>query len=128
MLADGIHFCDIRSTGQELPGDVLQLLRGDDGFFKQGRAAADVYKRQTTGSRTPEKGYKNAPTYQAGKSVDDIGGGICQTSSTIYYAVLHTPLEVVERHDHQLDVYKRQEPGHGPYRRTEVWNQQEHRT
>ena len=58
----------------------------------------------TTGSRTPEKGYKNAPTYQAGKSVDDIGGGICQTSSTIYYAVLHTPLEVVERHDHQFNT------------------------
>ena len=58
----------------------------------------------TTGSRTPEKGYKNAPTYQGGKSVDDIGGGICQTSSTIYYAVLHTPLEIVERHDHQFNT------------------------
>ena len=56
----------------------------------------------TTGSRTAAKGYKNAPTYQAGQSVDDIGGGICQTSSTIYYAVLHTALEVVERHNHQF--------------------------
>lgn len=58
----------------------------------------------TTGSRTAAKGYKNAPTYQAGQSVDDIGGGICQTSSTIYYAVLHTALEVVERHDHQFNT------------------------
>lgn len=58
----------------------------------------------TTGSRTAEKGYKDAPTYQAGQSVDDIGGGICQTSSTIYYAVLHTALEVVERHDHQFNT------------------------
>ena len=41
----------------------------------------------TTGSRTTDKGYKNAPVYKAGESVDDIGGGICQTSSTIYYAV-----------------------------------------
>ena len=58
----------------------------------------------TTGSRTTDKGYRNAPTYQGGKSVDDVGGGICQTSSTIYYAVLHTPLEVVERHDHQFNT------------------------
>ena len=54
----------------------------------------------TTGSRSPDKGYLPAPTYNAGASVDDVGGGICQTSSTIYYALLHTTLEVVERHNH----------------------------
>lgn len=58
----------------------------------------------TTGSRSADKGYLNAPIYKAGESVDDIGGGICQTSSTIYYAVLHTSLEVVERHDHQFNT------------------------
>ena len=54
----------------------------------------------TTGSRSPDKGYLPAPTYNAGASVDDVGGGICQTSSTIYYALLHTTLEVVERQNH----------------------------
>ena len=54
----------------------------------------------TTGSRTEDKGYLPAPTYNNGASVDDVGGGICQTSSTIYYAVLHTPLEIVERQNH----------------------------
>ena len=58
----------------------------------------------TTGSRTAEKGYKDAPTYVGGKSENNVGGGICQTSSTIYYAVLHTTLEVVERHDHQFNT------------------------
>lgn len=58
----------------------------------------------TTGSRSADKGYRNAPIYKAGQSVDDIGGGICQTSSTIYYAVLHTNLEVVERHCHQFNT------------------------
>lgn len=63
----------------------------------------------TTGSRTADKGYKPAPIYQQGQSVDDIGGGICQTSSTIYFAVLHTNLEVVERHCHQFNTgYVRQ--------------------
>ncbi len=59
---------------------------------------------RTTGSRSPDKGYLPAPIYVGGKSEDDIGGGICQTSSTIYYAVLHTTLEVVERHDHKFAV------------------------
>lgn len=58
----------------------------------------------TTGSRTAAAGYLNAPAYVGGKSVDEMGGGICQTSSTIYYAVLHTSLEVVERHNHQFAV------------------------
>ena len=54
----------------------------------------------TTGSRSASKGYLAAPVYSGGASVDEVGGGICQTSSTIYYAVLHTTLEVVERHAH----------------------------
>lgn len=58
----------------------------------------------TTGSRSADKGYLPAPIYVGGKSEDDVGGGICQTSSTIYYAVLHTTLEVVERHEHKFAV------------------------
>lgn len=58
----------------------------------------------TTGSRSPDKGYLPAPIYAGGRSEDGVGGGICQVSSTIYYAVLHTTLEIVERHDHQFAV------------------------
>ena len=65
----------------------------------------DVFSyNDTTGSRTADKGYLPAPSYVGGKSTDEIGGGICQTSSTIYYAVLHTPLEIVERHAHMYAV------------------------
>lgn len=58
----------------------------------------------TTGSRTAAKGYLPAPVYVGGKSEDEVGGGICQTSSTIYYAVLHTNLEVVERKCHMYNT------------------------
>ena len=58
----------------------------------------------TTGSRSASKGYLPAPVYSGGASVDDVGGGICQTSSTIYYAVLHSTLEVVERRNHMYAV------------------------
>lgn len=58
----------------------------------------------TTGSRSASKGYQAAPVYVGGASTDEVGGGICQTSSTIYYAVLHTTLEVVERRSHMYNT------------------------
>lgn len=58
----------------------------------------------TTGSRSADKGYQVAPVYVGGASTDEVGGGICQTSSTIYYAVLHTTLEVVERRSHMYNT------------------------
>ena len=58
----------------------------------------------TTGSRTADKGYLGAPVYSGGASVEGIGGGICQTSSTIYYAVLHTNLKIVERRAHRFNT------------------------
>lgn len=53
-----------------------------------------------TGSRSAAMGYKTATVYNNGKTVQEVGGGVCQTSSTIYYAFLHTNLEVVERVNH----------------------------
>ena len=40
---------------------------------------------QTLGERTEKKGYKPAGAYMAGKTVETVGGGICQVSSTLYY-------------------------------------------
>ena len=65
----------------------------------------DVFSyNNTTGSRTADKGYLPAPSYVGGKSTDEIGGGICQTSSTIYYAALNANLKIVERHNHMFAV------------------------
>ncbi len=58
----------------------------------------------TTGSRTADKGYLPAPSYVGGKSTDEVGGGICQTSSTIYYAALNANLKIAERHNHMFAV------------------------
>ncbi len=52
------------------------------------------------GKRTAEKGYKPASAYSSGKTVDTIGGGICQVSSTIYYCTLIADLEIVNRLPH----------------------------
>jgi vancomycin resistance protein YoaR len=53
---------------------------------------------------TIENGYGTGGAYVDGKVVDDIGGGICQVSTTLYNAVLYAELEVVERYNHSMTV------------------------
>lgn len=56
------------------------------------------------GDVTEENGYKPAGTYLDGAVIDDIGGGICQTSSTLYNAVLWSELQVTKRNPHSMAV------------------------
>ena len=54
------------------------------------------------GKRTVEAGYKNAATYSNGQVVDDIGGGICQISSTLYDAAVFANMDITVRRNHQF--------------------------
>ena len=54
----------------------------------------------TLGERTAAAGYKPAGTYVNGLTVDTIGGGICQVSSTLYYCTLLADLKIIERWPH----------------------------
>lgn len=56
---------------------------------------------QLVGERTAERGFGEAAAYVNGETVDEVGGGICQTSSTVYYASLLANLEIVERRAHR---------------------------
>ena len=53
------------------------------------------------GQRTAARGYQPAPAYVKGETVDEIGGGICQTYSTLYLACLRSNLEIVQRYAHR---------------------------
>ena len=53
-----------------------------------------------TGERTAAKGYKEAPAIAGGQSKDEVGGGVCQTSSTLFNAVARADLEIIERNPH----------------------------
>ena len=56
------------------------------------------------GQRTEEAGFKYAGAYDNGKQVQEIGGGICQTSSTLYNAVLQANLQIDDRTCHYFEV------------------------
>lgn len=55
---------------------------------------------ESTGQRTTAKGYKSAGAIAAGQSIEEVGGGICQVSSTIFNAVARANLEIVYRSPH----------------------------
>lgn len=55
---------------------------------------------KTLGQRTAAAGYKPAAAYVGGKVVNEYGGGICQTSSTLYNTVLLANLDVTSRSNH----------------------------
>ena len=62
----------------------------------------DVFSyNEAVGRRTAARGYQPAPAYIQGETVDEIGGGICQTSSTLYLACLLSNLEITERYAHR---------------------------
>lgn len=56
---------------------------------------------EAVGPWTRDRGYKRAPVSYGGEMVLAYGGGVCQTSSTLYNAALLAGLEIVERHPHQ---------------------------
>lgn len=55
---------------------------------------------QVVGKRTRAAGFREGTAYFNGQVVQEVGGGICQVSSTLYDAVLYANLEIVERYNH----------------------------
>ena len=59
---------------------------------------------EIVGKRTVANGFLMAGAYVGGVLTDEVGGGICQVSSTLYAALLLTQLEIVERRPHGMVV------------------------
>ena len=55
---------------------------------------------KATGQRTEGKGYKPAAAIAGGETFDEIGGGVCQTSTTLFNAVVRADLTIVTRKSH----------------------------
>ena len=58
----------------------------------------------TVGQRTIERGYQPAAAYAAGEIIEEVGGGICQVSTTLFNAAVKSGLEITERHNHSMPV------------------------
>ncbi len=59
---------------------------------------------RATGPRSTENGYKGAIVIVEDEFVDGIGGGVCQTSTTLYNAALRSDLTIVARAPHTIPI------------------------
>jgi len=71
----------------------LTLLPGDQVSFNR-----------ATGARSAENGYRKAKIIVNGQMTDGVGGGVCQTSTTLYNALLLAGVRIDEYHRHSLAV------------------------
>lgn len=62
----------------------------------------EISYNATTGPRQRKFGYEEAPVIQNGELTPGIGGGVCQTSTTLYNALLLSDLTITERHPHSI--------------------------
>ena len=56
------------------------------------------------GERTEERGYRWAGAYADGEVTTEIGGGICQVSSTLYCAAMYAQMTTTMRQNHWFPV------------------------
>ncbi|MBR7188510.1 MAG: VanW family protein [Clostridia bacterium] len=59
---------------------------------------------KVVGRRTTDRGFRMATAYSGGSVTEEIGGGICQVSTTLFNCAVKSDLEIVERHNHSLTV------------------------
>lgn len=81
---------NVKLSAEAINGTILQP--GEEFSFND-----------TVGQRTEAKGYKGAAAYNNGEVVEEIGGGVCQTSSTLYNAVLKAGLKTTKRQSHTYE-------------------------
>ncbi|MCR3956465.1 MAG: VanW family protein [Gudongella sp.] len=62
----------------------------------------EVSYNKTTGPRQASLGYREAPVIQNGELIPGMGGGVCQTSTTLYNALLLADMTIVERSPHSI--------------------------
>jgi vancomycin resistance protein YoaR len=84
--------CWDRNHNLELGGKLLDgtiIAPGEEFDFNE-----------TLGERSEARGFKPAPTIEAGVLVPTPGGGTCQTASTLYAAAFFAGMEILDRRPH----------------------------
>ncbi len=57
------------------------------------------------GAPSARRGYLPGLVLNNGRMGVDVGGGLCQLSNLLHWLVLHTPLQITERHHHGYDIF-----------------------
>lgn len=81
---------NVRLSAEALNGTIVQP--GEEFSFNK-----------TIGARTAEKGYQVAAAYNDGAVVQEVGGGVCQISSTLYHTAFQAGMKITYRRSHTFE-------------------------
>ncbi len=82
---------NLRIAAREMNGTILQ--------------PGEVFSTNLAiGPRSTDRGFRAAHIFMGKKVIEGVGGGICQSATTVYNAALGARLPIVERHSHSLPV------------------------
>lgn len=114
-LAGGIFWCsrpaphllsrygtDLEARSRSQRHNIFLSAQALNGIYLQPGESFSF--NQKVGPRTQLRGYVPAPAYMSRETVNSVGGGICQVSSTLYNAALLANLTILERHAHFTTV------------------------
>ncbi len=109
ILGEAVYFrdvlgtCETKHTDDENRNTNLRLLcQALDGYIIQ--PGEEFSYNGVVGERTAERGYKPATAYSGKRMIKDIGGGVCQGSTTLYNCALLADVEILERVCHGAKV------------------------
>ena len=97
----GETITSIAGTANRLNNIVLASAAVDGLVLQPGE---EFSFNQVVGRRTRERGYLPAPAFSGGRTIQAVGGGICQVSSSIFSAIMDTDMLVTERRPHGQPV------------------------
>ena len=101
---------------RDLLGERTTFVHGNDNRVNNVRLSAAAIHRlillpgeefsynEVVGRRTSDRGYRVAPAISGGVFVSSVGGGVCQTSSTLFAAIKPTELLILEQRGHSRSV------------------------
>ena len=89
------------STAERINNIRLAAAKLDGVILLPGEAFS---YNDTVGQRSYEAGFRVAKAYSDGQEVDELGGGICQVSSTLYGAALYARMKILTRQNHYFKV------------------------
>lgn len=91
---------DSQNTGRS--ENIARSAACFDGFILL--PGEELSFNRIVGPRTSARGYEEAKIIVDGEFVPGVGGGVCQTSTTLFNAALLSGLSVVESHNHSLPI------------------------
>ncbi len=109
----GMNFSEVHTITQDLkPNDAkkINLSKAIDHIEQIIIEEGEVFSFwHIVGKPSKNRGFVKSRSLVGGKLIGSYGGGLCQLSGLIYFLSLHCGLEIIERFNHSVDIYKEED-------------------